>query len=107
MAGGDGRLQLIRSGVLDGARALESGEAARDPSRIPARALLIGQQDELARGVGARGRARGLQLHQREQPEDLGFVGHQLGEHLAETDRLLAQIVTHERCRRRAPRSPR
>ena len=47
MACGDGGLQLIRSGPLDRARALEAVEAARDPSRIPARAILIGQQDEL------------------------------------------------------------
>ena len=40
--------------------------------------------------------ARGLQLHQRDEPEDLGLARHQLGEHVAEAQRLLAEVVPHE-----------
>ena len=66
VAGGDGRLQSIGPGGVERTGALEAGQAARDARAVPARAVLLGEQDELAVGVGARRRARGLQLHQRQ-----------------------------------------
>ena len=87
---------LVRAGALDHPGAVEIREAAGDPRPIPAGAILIGEEDEVAVGVGARRRPRGLQLHQRDQAQGLGLIMHQLEEDLAEAKRLPAEVVAHE-----------
>ena len=49
--------------------------AFRDEGAIPAAAVLIGEQDEVAGRSRARGPASLDEQHQREQPHDLRFVG--------------------------------
>ena len=56
--------------------------SARVPSsiraRVPARAVLVGERDVAAGGVGARRAARVVEQHEREQAGGLGVVGHEL-----------------------------
>ena len=54
--------------------ALERRQAAADQQLVPARAVLVEQQDRLARRADARARARRLDLHQRDQAVDLGLL---------------------------------
>ncbi len=86
-----------RTALPLGARlgAREGGEAAADQELVPARAVLIEQQDGLARGAGPRLEARGLDLHQRDEAVDLRLVGRQLGQDAAESQRLLAELGPH------------
>src|SRR6185503_16042655 len=72
VARGDRGLQgveAVRSAERLGAR--EGGEAALDEEAIPAAAILLEQEDRLARRADARRRARGLDLEQRCQAVDL------------------------------------
>ena len=62
-------------------------------ARGPSAAVLVGEQHELAVGVGARVAARVVEQHEREQADRLGLVGHQLDEQAAEPDRLGAQVA--------------
>ncbi len=96
MTGRDRRLQRVGSeGAAQRLRALERGQPAVDQQLVPAAAVLREQQDRLALGIDARGGARGLNLHQRDEPVHLGFGGQQLGENAAEPQRLLAQRRAH------------
>src|SRR2546427_6127651 len=56
VTGGDGGLELVGPGAFHGPRAIETGETVGDPRLIPAGPILIGEQDEIAVGVGARRR---------------------------------------------------
>ena len=93
------RLQEVGPVAAHAPRALERGAAGLDLRAVPQRAILVGEQHELA-VAKARVAARVVQQHQREQPERLGLVGHQLGERDTEPDRL-------RRRARRGRRSPR
>ena len=75
VAGGDRGLQRVRperAAELLGAR--ERGEAAADEQLVPARAVLVEQQDRLARRPDARAEARRLDLHQRDQAVHLRLL---------------------------------
>src|SRR6266446_10630455 len=88
VAGGDRGLERIRtepSAELLGA--LERGETAAHEQVIPARAVLIEQEDRLARRADPRERARRLDLHQRDEAVDLGLIRNELGHDAAETQR--------------------
>ena len=66
------------------ASARSSARAARgDLRRVPQRAVLVGEQHDLA-VAQARLAARVVQQHQRQQAVHLGLVGHQLGERAPE-----------------------
>ena len=65
-------------------------------SRSQSDAVLILEQHDLAVVTDARGAARVLQEHEREQPEHLRLVRHEDGEELPEPDRLVAQVGAHE-----------
>ncbi len=69
VASGDGSLQCVwspASAELSGA--IERRETAPDEELIPARAVLIEQQNRLSRRANSRSRARRLNLHERDQP---------------------------------------
>ena len=69
-------------------------------SPVPQRAVLVGQQDQLALRRAARGAPRFLQQHEREQPRDLG-LGQQLQQQPSQPDRLARHVVPRERRARR------
>src|SRR4029079_7375180 len=75
--------------------ALERGEPAPDEKLIPARAVLVEQEDGLAGWTGARLEARGLDLHQRDEAVHLRLTLRKLGEDAAEAKRLLAELRPH------------
>ena len=87
--------------------ALERREPAAHEHPVPARAVLVEQQDGLAGRADAGAQARGLQLHQRDEAVHLRLGGQQLGEDAAEPQRLLDQLRPDPVARRRSPRSPR
>ena len=62
---------------------------------IPARAVLIEQQDRLARRADPRARARRLDLHQRDEAVDLRLLRGELGQDAAEAQRVLAERGPH------------
>ena len=73
---------------------------ARICSRVPQRPILVGEQHELA-VAQARLAARVVQQHQRQQPEHLGLVGHQLARARRRGGSPRAREL---RARRRSPR---
>ena len=73
-------------------RALQRGEPAADQHPVPARAVLVEQQDRRAVGPDARASARRLQLHQRRQAVHLRLARQQRGQHATEPQRLLEQL---------------
>ena len=95
----DRGLQDVRPAAAQGERTVEHRLALGDLRPVPERAVLVGEQHELA-VAEARLAAGVVQQHQREQGLHLGLVGHQLGERAAEPDRLAGQVAA-------AARSPR
>ena len=64
-------------------------------SVIPARAVLIEEQDGLSRRADARAQARRLDLHQRDEAVDLRLLRSELGQDAAEPERVLAERGPH------------
>lgn len=96
MAGSDGRLQCIRSlRATQALCAFQRLQATLDLQAIPACAVLFRQQDRCAVRLRTRRDGRGLQLHQREQAQRLGFIGQQADQHPAQSQRFLAQCRAH------------
>src|SRR2546425_2439685 len=62
----------------------QRGETATDEQLIPARPVLIGQQDGLAPRPDARAQARRLDLEQRHEAVDFRLLGNELGQNPAE-----------------------
>ena len=62
---------------------------------MPERAVLIGEQHQLAALVHPRVAARMVQEHQRQQAAHLALVGHQRAEQPPQPDRLVAQLAPH------------
>ena len=83
------------------ARARSAAAASARPSvdlrAIPARAVLVLEQHELAVRRRARLAARVVEQHQREEAARLGRAGQQLGEQAPEADRLAREVGAHER----------
>jgi hypothetical protein len=74
---------------------LECGQATPDQQSIPARTILIEQQDGLAGRIHARFGARCLNLHQRDQAVHLGFVWNQSGQNPPLPQRFVAKRRPH------------
>ena len=66
--------------------AIEGGQTPVDEQVIPAGAVLIEEQDRIARGTGAGPQARRLDLHQGDEPVDLRLLGHERGQDPAEAE---------------------
>ncbi len=93
----DGRLELVRARPAQPFRALQDAEALLDRAGVPERAILVGQQDELAVRADPCVAPRILKEQQGEEPERLWLVRHQDAEELGEPDRLRAELATDER----------
>ena len=107
MLGGDRGLQRVGAHGPRGERGRREREALVDLRAVPARAVLILEQHELAVRRRARLAARVVEQHQREQAARLGRAGKLLGEQAPEADRLLREIRAHERVAAASPSSPR
>jgi len=73
--GGDRSLDPVLAQRLLPHRAVEERDPLGDPRLIPERAVLLGERDELAARVGARGPACVDEEHEREEAGDLAVVG--------------------------------
>ena len=92
VAGGDGRLELIGTGPSAPERPLDEHRTLGDLAVVPAAAVLIGQQHELALVVEA-GRTAGVgQQQQGDETDHLGLVGQEVGEDPGEADSLVAEL---------------
>src|SRR5262245_5428003 len=88
VTGGDGGLEHVRASLTARRRRpIERGEPTTDEELVPERAVLIEEQDGLARRAQTRPRARRLDLHQRDQAVGLGLVRDELGQDAPETKR--------------------
>jgi hypothetical protein len=94
----DRSLDHVRAGAAQRQRAIEARAPFGDLRRVPQRAILLGQQNQLA-VVRARRAARVVQQHHRQQPMHLRLVRHQLGERLREPDRLGDERAAAVSCR--------
>ena len=87
----DRGLDDIGAAAAQGQRPVERGAAGGDLLRVPERAVLVGEQHQLA--IAEACPAAGVvQQHQREQAVHLGLVGHQLGERPPEAQGLGHQL---------------
>ena len=94
--GVDRGLNLIRPRLIAGEAAADQRLAFADQRAIPVTAILIGEPHEAAVRGHACGAPRVDQQHQREQPHDFRFAGHQIIQLPAKPDRFRAQIVTRQ-----------
>ena len=92
MTGGDRGLDLIRPRPPSTRRRVDESDALVDAVAVPARPVLVGEQDQLPALVEPRGAARVDQEQQREQPGHLRLIGQQLEQHSGQTDRLIAEV---------------
>ena len=93
MARGDRGLQLVRPRLAGPQGLGEQLLTLGDLRPVPARAVLVGQQDQVARRADPAAAARVGQQQQRQQPCHLGLARHQRGQRAGQPDRLVAQIA--------------
>ena len=91
MEGGDGGLDLVAAGALNGQRRAQDADALGDLAGVPQAAVLPVERDDPALGVEARRQAGVVEEHQREQPPRLRLLGGE-GELTGEPDRLAGQV---------------
>ena len=92
----DRRLQLVLTGAPQAHGTLQRPKALADARVVPPRAVLLADREVAAVLVDTRAAPRVMQQHQREQSPHLAVVRHQLAQHQAEPDRLVAQLLAHE-----------
>src|SRR2546422_10470772 len=96
MTGGDSPLQRVGTqGAGELLGALERREAATHEELVPARPILVEQQNRLTRRTDPCLEPRRLNLHERDEAVDLRVLWRQLGQDAAEPERILAQRGAH------------
>ena len=93
--GGDRGLEGVGADTAGGERALDEARAVVDVAAIPERAVLVGEEHDLALGRRARRAPRFLQQHERQQAHGLG-LGQELHQQAAQPDRLPRQVVSSQ-----------
>ncbi|MFN8540920.1 MAG: hypothetical protein U0232_26005 [Thermomicrobiales bacterium] len=96
MDGGERGLQAVGAEAAGGEGAFHQGQALGDLALVPAAAILVFEQDQVASGRGARRAPRFLEQHQRKQTHDLGF-GEELDEEATEANRFSREIGADQR----------
>src|SRR5262249_5183076 len=92
VAGGDGCLEDVGAGL--GGELLgvcEGGEAAADEEAVPARAVLVEEEDGFTGGGDAGGEAGGPGSPEGDEAVDFGLGGGEFGEDAAEAEGVLAE----------------
>jgi hypothetical protein len=90
---GDRSLELVRPRSAKADRGVEHASSFRDPVGIPERAILVLEEDEVTVGVEPRRPAGVVEKHERDQPERVRLVGHQRGQDLRQSNRLVEELV--------------
>lgn len=70
----------------------QEAQCGHDLGMPPSAAILVGQQDRLARVVDASVATSVVQEHQREEPGDLGFGRHERPQHPSDADRRVGGV---------------
>ena len=97
---GDRRLQRVGAEAARRQRPIDQAEALGDRRAVPERAVLVGEEHELARWRGASRTPRFVKEHQGQETEALG-LGEELDEQPAEPDRLAGKVAPGELLARR------
>ncbi len=92
MQAGDGRLHLVRAWSPATEHRLDQCGRLGNRRGVPQRAVLVGEQHDLAEGVGAGTASSVGGQGQCQQPDTLRLVGHQLDQHPGEADRFVGQV---------------
>ena len=92
---------LVGAGAVAAQAAPDELVPLGDQLPVPQRAVLVGQRHQLAGRAHAGRSARLGEQQQREQPEHLGLVGHQVGERPRQPDRLRGEVGAQQWPRRR------
>ena len=83
--------------AIAGGRAIERAHALGDHRRVPLAAILLAQQEQRAFGVDARGKARGVQQHQRQQRPGARRRDRRMRrDHARQPDRLAGDVVSDQ-----------
>ena len=85
-------MQLVRARRLHPQRPLDQVDALVDGVPVPRRAVLVGQEDEVAGGVRAGGAAGVGQHEHGQQAQHLRLVGHQVGQEAGQPHRFGAAL---------------
>ncbi len=93
MNGRDRGLQLVRSRPTRLQGLPDQGDPLPDPGAIPARPILVLEEDELATDAGSRVAPRIVQEHQGEQTDRLRLVRQERDQRPRKADRLAGQLV--------------
>ena len=97
MARGDARMEMIFADLVARRRPAQMHDAARDHLAIPARAVLFLEAKDVPVAVHARGEARPIQEHEREQRMRAGLIARRvLREQGGQANRLRAKFLAHE-----------
>ena len=92
----DGRLNLIRAGLVAREALAHDRLPLGDETSIPEPAVLVGEPHELACRVGPRRAARLDEQHQREHAHRLRLVRHQIREQPSQANRLGTEIFANQ-----------
>ncbi len=98
--GRDGRLELVRTGSAHPQGTLDERSPLLDLPAVPLRSILVGEQDQVARGAHPRITTSVLEQHEGEEAERLGLSRHQVRQHAAKAYRLRRELAAHERVAR-------
>jgi hypothetical protein len=82
----------VRARPAHGERAGRERRRCADCLVVPARAVLVAEQHDVACGGKSRGRAGEVQPDERQQAEYLGFARHELGEQPGQPLRVASQL---------------
>lgn len=91
----DRRLDLVSTGTAQPQRPLEQPLPLVDQASIPQLSILVVEQDDSLRPL-ARTPSRVLQPQQSGEPECLGLVGQEHGQHAGEANRLISELAAHQ-----------
>jgi hypothetical protein len=87
----DRRLHLIRPGRAMAHRLVDERQPLGDEDAVPARAILILEEHDVAVAVEPRVGARVLQQHERQEAHDLRLAAEQAQQEAPQANRLVAQ----------------
>jgi hypothetical protein len=93
MQGRDRRLHDVRTASAQGEGPVERRPSGGDLRRVPERAVLLGERDQVAAPKPRLAAGVAQQHHHRQQAVHLRLVGHQLGERPPEPERLGRQLA--------------
>ena len=93
VARGDGGLHLVGPRAALAQSGVQQPASLDDASVVPARSVLVLERDQVTRAVNPSRPPGVMEEHERENPERLGFVRHELTQQTAQPHGLVAKIT--------------